>query len=192
MSGPRRRCDESVFKINHNDGGLLAMKDQRNHEALKQWLRRYRELRHDADRLYTRLDELLVRAESARTTHLDGQPHGSMGDADRIGAIAAELEELQEEVAAAQQAAADARREISAAIRQISGNGWAARREVLRLRYIDCLPWTDCAERLYGDDPQFWDRPEGFLRRVYRLHSQALDELENQKICRNEEQNEYF
>lgn len=152
------------------------MKKHQN-EALKRWLRRYGELQRDAGVLFDRLDDLRGRVESARTAHLNGLPHGSRGDTDRLGGIIAELEEIEAEAAEAQQAATAARREIAAAIKRISGPRWADKREILRLRYIDRLPWADATEKMFGDSQDFWDRQEVYLRRVFKLHSQALEEL---------------
>ena len=87
------------------------------------------------------------------------------------------MEDLEQEAREAQEAATAARREITAAIRKISGRRWADRREVLRLRYLDSLRWEDAAERLFGDDPKFWDRQDVFLRRAFKLHRAALEAL---------------
>lgn len=154
------------------------MEKQQN-EALKAWLRRYQELRRDADRLFDRLEDLRGRAEGARTAHLDGLPHGSRSDADRIGGIVAELEDLDRAALEAQQEVTAARREIAAAIKQIHGPRWADRREVLRLRYLDGLRWEDVAERMFGDSQDFWDRQETYLRRCFKLHGESLEELTN-------------
>lgn len=104
-------------------------------------------------------------------------PHGSSVDADRIGGDLARLEDLEQEAREAQEAATAARREITAAIRKISGRRWTDRREVLRLRYLDGLRWEDAAERLFGDDPKFWDRQDVFLRRAFKLHRATLEAL---------------
>lgn len=148
------------------------------HEALKRWLRSYGELQADANRLWDRLDDLRGRVEAARTSHLDGLPHGSRSDAGRLGGIVAELEELETEALEAQQQASSARREIVTTIRQIHGPRWADKRECLRLRYIDGLRWEDCAERMFGDSQNYWNRQEAYLRRCFKLHGEALAELE--------------
>lgn len=147
-----------------------------DYEWLKAWLRRYQELQTDADRLHDRTAELRIRAESAKTSSLVETRTQSF-DGDRTGALLAQLEEIEVEARTAQQEATAARREVEAAIRQVTGPRWADRREVLRLRYLDFLAWTDVAERLFGDEADYWDRPEAFLRRVYKLHGAALDEL---------------
>lgn len=150
---------------------------EKQHEALKQWLHRYQELQSDTNRLWDRAGELRGRIAVARSTNLDGMPHGSSVDADRIGGDLARLEDLEQEALEAQEAATAARREITAAIRKIGGRRWADRREVLRLRYLDCLRWEDAAERLFGDESTFWDKPELFLRRTFKLHRSALEAL---------------
>lgn len=174
MSGPRR----DDLKRNHLTAKGAAFQVRTDpHEALKAWLRRYGELQTDASRLYDRAGELRGRIQSARTANLDGLPHAQSGDNDRIGADIARLEELEREAAEAQQEATAARRELETAIRRITGPRWADRREVLRLRYLDGLRWEDASEKLYGDDPNFWDKPEAFLRRTFKLHGKALEEL---------------
>lgn len=145
--------------------------------GLKAWLRRYGELQADANRLFNRADELRGRIQSARTTNLDGMPHAQGGDSDRIGSDLSRLEELEREATEAQREATTARRELEWAIKQITGPRWADRREVLRLRYEDLLRWEDAAERLFGDDPAFWDKQELFVRRIFKLHRSALEEL---------------
>lgn len=147
------------------------------HEGLKAWLWRYQELQRDVDRLWDRLEDLRGRVESARTAHLDGLPHGSRGDADRIGGDLARLEDLEKEAREVQQEAMASRREIEAAIKKVTGPRWADRREVLRLRYVDGLRWQDAAERLFGDESTYWDKPELFLRRTFKLHRSALETL---------------
>lgn len=123
------------------------------------------------------MDELRVRIAAARSTNLDGMPHGNSVDADRIGADLSRLEDLEQEAREVQQEATASRREIEAAIRKITGPRWADRREVLRLRYVDGLKWEDASEGLFGDEPTFWDKPELFLRRTFKLHRSALEAL---------------
>ncbi len=147
------------------------------HEDLKAWLRRYQEFQHDADMFWNRVDELRDRITTARTAHLDGMPHARSTDSDRTGAVIAQLEEMETEARETQESAIATRREIEGAIKRIHGAGWPDKRAVLRLRYVDLLSWPDVAEFLFGDDPKFWDNPETFQRRAFKVHSKALEEL---------------
>lgn len=117
--------------------------DKEQREQLKSWLRRYQELQADANRLWDRLYDLRSRIEAARTSHLDGLPHGSSGDADRIGGIVSELEEVETEAREAQEEATAVRREIAAAIKQIHAHGGR-----IGVKSCGCDTWTDCGGRI--------------------------------------------
>lgn len=154
------------------------MKTGESYEGLKAWLRRYADLQTGADRLFDRADEMRLRIQDAKTTNLNGMPHGGQGYIDdRMGAVIAELEEIEDEAKSMLRDATAVRREITATIKQITGPQWADRREVLRMRYLDCKTWEDTAEKLFGDNPRYWDNPDTFLRRTFRLHRKALEEL---------------
>lgn len=148
------------------------------HEILKIWLNRYREAYSDLENLWSRIDAARSRLESARTSILDGMPHDHGGSSDRIGAALAQIEELQAEAGKLREKAESLRHKTEAAIRKINGPRWPDRRCVLLCRYVDGESWPVVAEILFGSRPDFEDRQESYLRRVHKLHGEALSELE--------------
>lgn len=144
---------------------------------MKLWLCRYGDEQQNLGYIYDRLNTLRSKAESARTSQLDGMPHGGGFATDRTGALLAQIEELEAEAADIQEQAEIIRHEIEAAVKQISGPRYPDQRAIIRLRYVDLMSWPDVAEALFGDLPRYWDNPDSFLRRTHRLHGEALAAL---------------
>lgn len=143
-------------------------------EAVKDWLKRYRDAARDSESLDNRIIALRSRLESPGAARLDGMPRTPGFDADRTGAALALLEELEGE---AKQARARARKlyaEVEAAIKQINGPGWPDQRAVLRLRYLDGEKWESVASLLFGTSPDYEERQDSFVRRVHKTHAAAL------------------
>lgn len=147
-------------------------------EAAKDWLRRYREAARDSEALDARAANARARAEAARASHLDGQPHGSGFAGDSVGVALAWIDELEREAQEARAHALKLYHEIDSTIKGISGPGWPDQRAVLQMRYLDGCKWVEVAELLYGQDPdEFMERQDSFVRQVHKLHGKALAAL---------------
>lgn len=171
-------------KLSTNKRRLRALP---KHEELKQWLNRYREAAHDTDNLFERLAALQYRAKAARTSKLDGMPHGSGFSEDKTGALVTQIEELKNEGQAALARSQEIYAEIEHAISLISGSRWPDKRAVCRCRYLDRMPWAEVNEVLFGSKEDFDDREESYLRRVHKLHSEALITLEKFVVLPDDE-----
>jgi len=121
---------------------------------------------------------------SPRSSTLSGMPGAAALDPDRLTVPLAELQEMRE--ATAEQAAAlrDLRYRIEGAVRLIDGPGWANRRAVLRMRYLDFEQWEVIAQLLFGRDPDFLMKQDSYVRRVFKLRKAALRALaQNPRIA---------
>lgn len=147
------------------------------HEELKAWLLRYRDAAKDADTLTARSIELRARAEAARTSRLDGMPHANGYAGDAVGVSLSRIDALEQEAQEARSHARDLYRQIDATIKKITGPGWADKRAVLQVRYLDLEKWEGVSEVLFGRRDDYEDRQESFLRRVHKIHGAALAEL---------------
>ena len=146
-------------------------------EAVKTWLNRYRQKLENIERLAYELDALESKVTSPSLPALDGLPHTPGYAGDRMGGIVGRLDELRTVIEEAQAEATATRREIEAIIKQISGPHWPDRRAVLRFRYLLCMAWPDVTDALFGAKRDFLDKEDTYMRRVYRLHSEALLDL---------------
>lgn len=146
-------------------------------QSAKQWLQRYGEAARDSAALDARAANARARVEAARTSHLDGMPHGGGFAGDSLGAALARIDELEREAQEARAHALKLYHEIDAAIKKISGPGWPDQRAVLRVRYLDLERWEGVVEVLFGQRDDYEDRQESFLRRVHKIHGSALAAL---------------
>lgn len=145
--------------------------------AAKEWLLRYRDAARDSMALDSRIAAMRSRIESARTSHLDGMPHGSGFEGDNVGAALARLDELEQEAQEARAHAMALYHEINDAIKRITGPDSPYQRAVLQTRYLDLESWTGVSEVLFGQRDDYLDKEESFLRRIHKIHGAALSKL---------------
>lgn len=151
--------------------------EKQTSEAVKGWLQRYQEAARDSEALDSRVANARAKAEAARTSHLDGMPHGGGFAGDTLGAALARIDELEGEAREARAHAVELYHEIDTAIKQIDGPGWPDMRAVLRVRYLDLERWEGVAEVLFGQRDDYEERADSFLRRVHKIHGKALAAL---------------
>jgi len=153
-------------------------------EHLKRWLESYQERQQDLAACYERLERLEARLTSPRSATLTGVPGAAAPDPDRLTLPIAELEELRQATAEQSAELRDLRYRIEGAVRLIDGPGWANRRAVLRMRYLDFEQWEVIAQLLFGRDPDFLMKQDSYVRRVFKLRKAALRALaQNPRIA---------
>lgn len=143
-------------------------------DTAKEWLLRYSEINKTIDNLILRSDLLKDKASAPSSAKIDGMPHGKGGNTDKIGTLIAKYEELDTE---AREKIAESRtiyREINDVIKNIQGRGSADLRVVLQLKYLDLANWNEIVFLLFGNEPDFAEREDSFIRRTFKLHSRAL------------------
>lgn len=147
-------------------------------DDVKRWLLSYGELLNDLDRQAARIDTLRAKLECPRSAELTGMPHGNNTDPDRYADRLSRLGDLEATYQSNRESARQLYKRIDSAIRLIINPGWADRRAVLRMRYLDNELWTDIAQMIFGRQPQFEINADSYLRRCFKLHAAALEELE--------------
>lgn len=149
-------------------------------QAVKSWLQQLPDHEADIDRIIERIEALRESAEAAGVSHLDGMPRSGGYGVDKLGGVVGLIDQLDREAVAMIQQAQQMRRERSAAIDRIKSNGrrgWPDRCAVLRMRYLDGHGWPKIREMLFSRLPDYEEKLDSYLRRVHRLHGEALAEL---------------
>jgi len=149
-------------------------------EQIKAFLQKYAEDAKNLAVMRERLSALEVKSGSARTSSLSATPKSPGNPVDILGRQVAALDTLRDAVAAAE-AQVFRRRQRTETIIDILRTQrvakWPEKCNLLSLKYIDCMGWSDVTEILFGDNPRYWDATDTFTRKTFALHRQALQEL---------------
>lgn len=111
-------------------------------EEVKTWLRSYRYLKNEAERLEEELAYWRSKAEKM-TRELSGMPSGS-GGRDKVPACVEKIWELERELSAKLAGMVEQRQAIERAIEALPDK----QKQLMRYRYIDGMKWESIAEKM--------------------------------------------
>lgn len=132
-------------------------------EEVKTWLRSYRHLKSEAERLEEELAEWRSKAEKM-TRELSGMPSGS-GGGDKVPACVEKIWELERKLEEQLKEVIGRRNEIEKAITSVPNETFQL---LLRLKYIDGDTWEKIAVKMNYN-----------YRWVLYLHGRALQAISN-------------
>ena len=173
-----KRCEKA------NEGGGTLLTDH----AAKDWLSRYADAAREAALLRARADAIRDRASSPASPILDGTPRAPGFDGDKLGGIIGAVDVLDREADEKAQDAAALYAEIDGAIRQINGKHGAERRSILQCRYLDLMAWKDVLFLFFGDMEDLIEREDAYMKRLYKIHKAALEDLQEILVTNNLQQ----
>lgn len=129
-------------------------------EEVKTWLRSYRYLKNEVERLEEELAEWRSKAEKM-TRELSGMPSGS-GGGDKVPACVEKIWELERKLSAKLSDMVEQRQAIERAIESLPDK----KKQLMRYRYIDGMKWEKVAVEMNME-----------YRWVLRIHGRALQEI---------------
>lgn len=129
-------------------------------EEVKTWLRSYRYLKSEAERLEEELAYWRSKAEKM-TRELSGMPSGS-GGRDKVPACVEKIWELEREFNTKLSDMVEQRQAIERAIESLPNK----QKQLMRYRYIDGMKWEKVAVEMNME-----------YRWVLRIHGRALQEI---------------
>lgn len=129
-------------------------------EEVKTWLRSYRYLKSEVERLEEELAEWRSKAEKM-TRELSGMPSGS-GGGDKVPACVEKIWELERKLSAKLSDMVEQRQAIERAIESLPNK----QKQLMRYRYIDGMKWENVAVEMNME-----------YRWVLRIHGRALQEI---------------
>ena len=129
--------------------------------------------------LRNELEEVDAISKSVSSLTMDDMPHGTTTP-DRTGRLAARvvdlLQQIEDQERRCKAIEAETLQMIASMPRKTENE--CRQQGVLRLRYVNLLPWRTITRILFGNMADFDEKTESFLRRTTRLHGQALRSFE--------------
>lgn len=140
-------------------------------EAVKTRLYEYREIAKEIDTQSERLERLKSKMYGVGAQAITDMPRAPSPAHDRISDLVQQKEELEKEIQEAIERQRSEREFLEGVIKHLRRS---EERAVIRIRYFDCASWNDVVDLMFGDKPDLLEKEDGYLRRVYKLHGQAL------------------
>lgn len=142
---------------------------------IKERLKAYVAINREIDNDIERLDFFETKMYGIGGQNLTGMPHNPSPDFDKIGAMTAKKEELEQHIKETIKIRDSERNSIKAMTRQLTVPDEKA---VIKMKYLDMAEWPDISMMLFGMKDDFNDRYESYMRRVFKLHGSALAKME--------------
>jgi hypothetical protein len=147
--------------------------DEKQHdiEAVKARLYEYRELTKEIETQSERLERLKTRIYGVGAQSLSDMPKSPSPASDRVTDLVYQKIELENSIKETIERQRQEREYLEGVIKHLRKS---EERSVIRVRYFDCASWNDVVDVLFGDKPDLLEKEDVYLRRVYKLHGQAI------------------
>lgn len=140
-------------------------------EAVKARLLGYRDMVKEIEANSERLERLKTKMYGVGAQNITDMPRAPSHEDDRIADLVQDKTELEEEIRSTIEKKQAEKRALERIIKHLRRS---EERSVIRIRYFDCASWNEVVDVMFGDQPDLLDKEENYLRRVYKLHGQAL------------------
>lgn len=165
----------------------MAVNGNQDIQAVKDRLMDYREREREIDNQIERIENLQVKMVSLQSPEMSGMPRPSFSASDRIGQMLARKDEMERHVKKLINYQESERLWIQGVLSHLKK---ADERACIQMRYIDVESWPAVASMLFGNNQDFEERKDSYLRRTTHLHGRALQRiaeyLETQKDYQSE------
>ena len=145
-------------------------------EALRCWndLQSYMDLIRKISRAEQRIDNFRVTMYDPKTTSYSDMPKASGDGTSRQERMVMRLNSMQESLKELASKENVLYKRIDDAIMEMR----AERGALLSFRYLDGMKWSEVSLELFGEDPDYEDHEDRYVKRTFREHKEALLELE--------------
>ncbi len=142
---------------------------------MKEYLRKYRALREEIETEQERLQMITEKMLGSSKGIGDGMPRGNVKDPNVLVLQLSIKDDLKEKLNALIQ---EERRERAFIEDELQSKlDSPQERNVIRLYYIDRLEWPEVGKVMFSKKRDFYEDEDKYMRRVYRIHGNALEKL---------------
>lgn len=143
-------------------------------EDVKNYLSSYNALQRKIDMFEERLAFLEYTIGSPSSPNLSGMPSGSRNTTSKQERDVIKKLELEEKIRDLYAAESSLREEIEELLEHLEN---PFEQVAIQMRYIDGAKWRDVSVVLFGNEPDYDDYEERYLKRTFKYHGSALQRL---------------
>lgn len=153
---------------------MEAKKREKETDAIKAKLERYKAMPRRIDNLIERLEALDASMGAPSTPNLTGLPSGGGDGTSKTERDVLRKLELEEKIRSMVKAERELRHELEALIELMASPD---EQTVIEMRYLDGARWWPICEALYSTEDDYEAKADKYLKRTFKLHGSALQAL---------------
>ena len=143
-------------------------------EEIKALLKAYKTLQDRIDKTEARKECLELSMACPSSSNLSGMPSGSRDRSSKQERDYIKKEELEEKLGLLYAEENRLREEIEAMIELMEK---PIEQSVIEMHYLDGFPWRQISVALFGNEPDYDESEDRYLKRTFKIHGHALQTL---------------
>lgn len=149
-------------------------KTEKETDAIKERLQSYAALQRRLDNKIERLVYLESITGSPSSPNLSGMPRGSGNGNSKTERQIIQKEELKSEIKDMTRREYKERTELERLVKEIQDPD---EQTVIEMRYFDNVKWRPICDALYSSNPDYIDKVDKYMKRIFKIHGSALQTL---------------
>lgn len=150
------------------------IKTEKETDAIKERLQSYAALQRRLDNKIERLVYLESITGSPSSPNLSGMPGGSGDGNSKTERQIIQKEELKSEIKDMTQRECEERTELERLVKEMQDPD---EQTVIEMRYFDNVKWRPICDTLYSSNPDYIDKVDKYMKRIFKIHGSALQTL---------------
>lgn len=149
-------------------------KTEKETDAIKERLQSYAALQRRLDNKIERLVYLESITGSPSSPNLSGMPRGSGNGNSKTERQIIQKEELKSEIKDMTRREYKERTELERLVKEMQDPD---EQTVIEMRYFDNVKWRPICDALYSSNPDYIDKVDKYMKRIFKIHGSALQTL---------------
>ena len=149
-------------------------KTEKETDAIKERLQSYAALQRGLDNKIERLVYLESITGSPSSPNLSGMPRGSGNGNSKTERQIIQKEELKSEIKDMTRREYKERTELERLVKEMQDPD---EQTVIEMRYFDNAKWRPICDTLYSSNPDYMDKMDKYMKRIFKIHGSALQTL---------------
>ncbi len=149
-------------------------KTEKETDAIKERLQSYAALQRRLDNKIERLVYLESITGSPSSPNLSGMPRGSGNGNSKTERQIIQKEELKSEIKDMTRREYKERTELEHLVKEMQDPD---EQTVIEMRYFDNVKWRPICDALYSSNPDYIDKVDKYMKRIFKIHGSALQTL---------------